>query len=182
MACTDKSFSMVFYIFHGSKNLLRYVKNGFPSNWCQHWYPWHWARRSRAFMQSMIFAAQSWALMLLLTCGRCSVDFFGLSSLLFDVFDTIEHDWWLFDVVVVITIKWGDQGISCKELYLWLSLEQECCYLFAEGIVLIFWFRFIVVSCFWCHWTWSLIVWCCCCCHGFHAKSMIFAAQSWALM
>ena len=68
-----------------------------------------------AHVKSKTFATQSWALMMLFPCRRCSVDFFGLLWSLFDVFDTIEQNHWLFDVVFVIIIEHGDQWILCKE-------------------------------------------------------------------
>ena len=49
--CTDKSFSTVCCTFHRSEHLLRYVKKGYPSNWCHHCHPWHWKIWLRVFIQ-----------------------------------------------------------------------------------------------------------------------------------
>ena len=61
-----------------------------------------------AHAKSMTFVALSWALMMLLVCGKFSVEFSGWGWSLFDVFDAIVHDYSLFDVAIVITIRRGD--------------------------------------------------------------------------
>ena len=64
--------------------------------------------------------------------------------------------------------------------HLQLCLEHWCCCLLAEGVVLIFWLRLIVVSYFWCQWAWLLIVWCCCC-HHHQKRRLREFMQAWHL-
>ena len=53
--------------YHRSKNLLRYIKNGNTSNWCQHCNPWHLRMWSKELM------LRAWNLQLCLKCWCCLV-------------------------------------------------------------------------------------------------------------
>ena len=171
---------MVFCMFHRSKNLLRYVKNGYPSNWCQHWHPQHQKSWSRAFMQ------RAWYLWLCLKHWCCHflvegalVNFSGWGWLLIDNFADIEccgH----------CHLKRWLRAFMWRAWHLWLSLEHWCCHLLAEAAVVNYsgwgWLLFDVFStiehdC----WLFDVIpikkvI------KGIHVKCTAFAALSWALM
>ena len=63
------------------------IKNGNPSNWCQHQYPWHEKRWSRAFMQ------RAWNVQLCLECWCCCAFEEG-ALLLFSGCAWLSFVWW----------------------------------------------------------------------------------------
>ena len=125
-----------------------YIRNSNPSNWCQHWYPWHWIRWSRAFMQ------RAWHLCLCLGHWCCCllmegavVHFSGWGWLLFIwccccpwcTRHAKNHGSW-------IRAPMQEHENFCFHLDCW-----HCCVLVKKGCIEFF------------CWAWLFVV--CCCCH-----------------
>ena len=137
--CTDKSLSMVFSMFHRYKNLLRYVKNGYPSNWCQNWYLKYQTRQSRVLMQRawhLWFCLESYVVTHLRK-GQCW--FFWLRLIV------VWYFWWCWAWLMIVCccccccccchFHWKRWLLAFmpRAWHLHLCVEPQYCHLLSEG-------------------------------------------------